>query len=250
MSGPFLGDAARECWRFVLDGGGAFDHLALYLIDNKWSIKALHRHIVTSAAYQRCSAFTNPELRAPNSDRLFARFPRQRLEAEVIRDSALAAARVLNDKMFGPPVRPPQPAGVTESAYGKPKWSPSAGAERFRRSIYTFIKRTAPFAMFTTFDAGSGEACIAKRDRSNTPLQALTLLNDPMFIEIAEEFGKNIAAAGGDESAKIARAFRHVLTRPPTDGELSSLRKFHDKHQNWPALCRAILSLDEAVTKS
>jgi hypothetical protein len=110
--------------------------------------------------------------------------------------------------------------------------------------------RTAPFAMFTTFDAGSGEACIARRDASNTPLQALTLLNDPMFVEIAEAFGKEIAAVEGDDDAKLVFAFRRALTRPPDEEEMDLLRAFHAEHADWKSLARALLSLDEAITKN
>ncbi len=221
------------------------DHLAVYLVESGWSIKALHRHIVSSETYRRASSAGASK--APPA--LLATFPRQRLEAEIIRDSALAAAGVLNAERFGPPVRPPQPGGVTESAYGKPKWNPSPAPDRYRRSIYTFIKRTAPFAMFTTFDAGSGEACIARRDRSNTPLQALTLMNDPMFVEIAERYGETVAKTEGDDAAKVTAAFRRLLTRPPTEAELAALLAFHEKHRSDAALARALLSLDEAVTK-
>ena len=151
--------------------------------------------------------------------------------------------------MFGQPVRPPQPGGVTEVAYGSPKWNPSKGEDRYRRSLYIYQKRTAPFAMLTTFDGGSSEACIASRDRSNTPLQALTLMNDPMFIEIAEAFGKTIATSDGNEQQKIHQAFRRTLTRPPSDSELTQLTKFHAEHKNWTALARVLLALDEAITK-
>lgn len=217
------------------------DHLAVTFMERDWSIKELHRLIVTSAAYQQQSIIESSS--AP-------RFPRQRLEAEIIRDSALHAAGLLGSKMFGRPVRPPQPAGVSEVAYGRPKWNPSQGEDRFRRSIYTYQKRTAPFAMFTTFDAGSGEACLARRDRSNTPLQALTLMNDPMFIEIADHYAKLIEKSQGDTEEKIVLAFRRLLTRPPEPDEVRLLSDFHQKHESWKALTRAILSLDESVTKN
>ena len=207
------------------------DYLAVSLVDNGWSMKKLHREIVLSAHYRQKD------------------FPRTRLEAEIIRDGALRSAGLLSDKMFGAPVRPPQPGGVTEVAFGNPKWKASSGPDRYRRSLYTYQKRTAPFAMFTTFDGGSGEACIARRDVSNTPLQALTLMNDPMFIEIAEAFGKSIAAHPGDQLTKIRQAFRRVLTRLPNEAELAQLERFHTEHQSWSALARVLLSLDEAITK-
>ncbi len=217
------------------------DHLAVTIIENGWSLKKLHRLIVTSKAYQQTSVIQSGTPK---------QFTRQRLEAEIIRDSALHSSGLLSEKMFGSPVRPLQPKGVTEVAYGNPKWKPSAGADRFRRSIYTYQKRTAPFAMFTTFDAGSGEACIAKRDRSNTPLQALTLMNDPMFIEIAQSFGELLKKTEGTTEEKIIKAFRRLLTRPPTPDELRLFSDFHTQHNSWPSLTRALLSLDESVTKN
>ncbi|MCB1098272.1 MAG: PSD1 domain-containing protein [Verrucomicrobiae bacterium] len=224
------------------------DWLALYLMDHDWSMKALHREIVLSEAYRRATA--SPGTPAANAPREFlASFPRTRLEAEIIRDSALRAAGILDTAMFGAPVRPPQPGGVTEVAYGSPKWTPSDGGNRFRRSVYTYQKRTAPFAMFTTFDGGSGESCLAKRDISNTPLQALTLMNDPMFIEIAEKFGSALAGEPGSDRDRIRLAFRRVLTRPPSESELTRLLDFHEKHRDWPALARVLLNLDEAISK-
>lgn len=216
------------------------DHLAVTFIENGWSLKKLHRLIVTSQAYQQRSVIESGTSK---------QFPRQRLEAEIIRDTALYASGLLTKKMFGPPVRPPQPEGTSEVAYGSPKWNPSEGEERYRRSIYTYQKRTAPFAFLTTFDAGSGEACLSKRDRSNTPLQALTLMNDPMFIEIAQHFGKNLEESPGSTEEKITQAFRFLLTRPPSPSELQHLTTFHQKHQSFAALTRALLSLDEFVTK-
>ncbi|HJT30849.1 MAG TPA: PSD1 and planctomycete cytochrome C domain-containing protein, partial [Pirellulales bacterium] len=135
------------------------DWLAVEFIERGWSLKSLHRQIVTSATYQQSSRVT-PELLAKDPDnRLLARAGRLRLDAELIRDSALRSSGLLSEKMGGPGVYPPQPAGVTEFAYGKPAWTTSAGEDRWRRSLYTFQKRTAPFAMFAAFDAPGGEAC-------------------------------------------------------------------------------------------
>lgn len=217
------------------------DHLAVTFIENGWSLKKLHRLIVTSKAYQQTSTIQSGTSQ---------QFLRQRLEAEIIRDAALQASGLLSEKMFGPPVRPPQPGGVSEIAYGSPKWKPSTGENRHRRTIYTYQKRTAPFAFLTTFDAGSGEACLAKRDRSNTPLQALTLMNDPMFIEIAKTYGQLLEKSEGSAEEKITQAFRRLLTRPPTKDEVQLLSDFHKTHNSWPALTRALLSLDESVTKN
>ncbi len=219
------------------------DFLAIYLMDEGWSIKALHRLIVTSQTYQQQSTS------APGDPRLLGTFPRVRLEAEIIRDAALAASGLLATEMFGPPVRPPQPEAARAANYSKSEWTASTGRDRYRRSVYTYQKRTAPFAMFTTFDATSGEACVARRDVSNTPLQALTLMNDPMFIEIAEAYGKRISEIEGGTPTKVSTAFRLLLTRPPSPDELDLLTAFHEKHQSYSALARALLSLDEAITK-
>jgi hypothetical protein len=222
------------------------DYMAVEFMDQGWSIKKLHRLIVTSQTWQQSSVLDSPSEKA---ETLLAHFPRRRLEAEVIRDSALAVSGLLSEKMFGPPVKPPQPEGAAAN-YSKSKWLASEGADRFRRSIYTYQKRTAPFAMFTTFDASSGEACIAKRDVSNTPLQALTLMNDPMFVEIAEALGKKMKEFEGSTSSKISFGFRSVLIRSPDEKELQMLMDFFDRHEDWSSLARVLLCLDEAITKN
>lgn len=226
------------------------DYLAVEFMDRGWSVKQLHRLIVTSQTYQQSSGKSG-DPRPAQYARLLPRFPRIRLEAEIIRDTSLAAAGLLNDKMYGPPVRPPQPVAATRAAnYSQSQWIASEGADRYRRSLYTYQKRTAPFAMFTTFDATSGEACVAQRDVSNTPLQALTLMNDPMFIEISEAYGERMAAVEGPAQQKIATGFRWLMTRPPKGDEVAMLEEFYAEHQNWAALARVLLCLDEAITKN
>lgn len=209
------------------------DWLAVSLVNEGWSIKSLQRKIVLSSTYRQSSTFptvaTSPTLagtpeRSPT--RLLARFPRTRLEAEIIRDGVLKSAGLLSLKQGGPPVRPPQPDGISEASFGRPKWKASTGEDRHRRSIYTYQKRTAPFAMLTTFDAPSGEACVARRDVSNTALQALTLLNDEMFLEAAKAFGGKLAATKKDDASRIALAFQRVMTRPPSEAETSRLTTF------------------------
>ena len=160
------------------------DWLAVTLVEHGWSMKAMHRLIVTSATYQQSSRVT-PELLAKDPEnRLLVRGPRVRLEAEVIRDSMLYESGLLSEAIGGPSVFPPQPASVTtEGTYGGLAWNVSPGGDRYRRGLYTFTKRTAPYAMFTTFDAPSGEVCVARREVSNSPLQALTVLNDVVFEE-------------------------------------------------------------------
>jgi len=196
------------------------DWLAVAFMDDcNWSLKRLHRLIVTSSTYRQASV-VSPELAARDPEnRLLGRGPRVRLEAEVIRDTMLAAAGLLSEKMYGPGVRPPQPAGVTEVAYGAPKWAVSQGEDRHRRSIYTFQKRTAPFAMTTTFDGPTGESCLARREVSNSPLQALTLLNDPMFVEIAQALGRLAAVEAEGEQAGLEMLARRLLSRSLTAEE-------------------------------
>ncbi len=142
-----------------------------------------------------------PEALAKDPDnRWLSRGPRVRLDAEVVRDQALAVSGLLSKKRGGPSVFPPQPPNVTtEGTYGALSWNVSSGEDRFRRSLYTFTKRTSPFALTATFDAPSGEACVARREVTNTPMQALSLLNDVTFMEAARELGKATADAKGDD---------------------------------------------------
>jgi hypothetical protein len=248
------------------------DWLAVELVKQGWSMKKLHRLIVTSATYRQSSRVT-PELLARDPEnRLLARGPRTRLEAEMLRDAALRIGGLLHEKIGGPSVRPPQPEGVTEVAYGGAKWQASTGPDRYRRSLYTFSKRTAPFALFTTFDAPSGETCVAQRETSNTPLQALTTLNDVVFVEAAQACGRWIAQQPGDDLARINLLFRRVFSREPVEHELALATQFVAKQRErflageldpgviagkgaaaeqalWSVLARALLNTDEALTK-
>jgi hypothetical protein len=238
------------------------DWLAVEFVKQGWSLKKLHRLIVTSATYRQSSRVTPALLAADRDDRLLSRFPRVRLDAEIIRDAALASSGLLTEKIGGPSVYPPQPDGVTEAAYGATKWNASSGADRWRRSLYTFSKRTAPFALYNTFDGPTGEACIARRDVSNTPLQALTLLNDVVFNEAAQALGKNLAERKSSDAEKFGDAFRRIVCRIPSDDERATLLRFFTTQRErlaeakpsaeaaaWTALVRALYSLDEVVTK-
>ncbi|RMG32912.1 MAG: DUF1553 domain-containing protein [Planctomycetota bacterium] len=205
-----------------------------------WSLKRLYRLLVTSAAYRRSARTTPVDRRRDPENIHYARGARFRLDAEIIRDAMLSAAGILSDRMYGPPVYPPQPPIVTALAYGSPKWTVSTGEDRYRRSVYTFLKRTAPFAAFTVFDAPSRESCTARRNRSNTPLQALTLLNDPMFLELAawtseralrEAASGSASPAAADPPRVARRLFRLLLTRPPTNDELQSILAFFEAQQ-------------------
>ena len=252
------------------------DWLAVDFMERGWSMKALLKTIVMSATYRQASRVTPSHLEIDPENRLLARGPRLRLEAEMIRDSALVVSGLLTDKIGGPSVFPPQPPSVTtEGAYGRLKWKPSEGPDRFRRSLYTYAKRTTPFAMLMTFDAPSGEACVPRRQRSNTPLQSLTLLNDAMFMEMAQALGKSIAECDGSTEERMTHLFRRCLTRYPTREELEKLTTFYRKQQDrfasqslsseeilgekaeqapadvgtWVTLARVVMNLDEAITK-
>jgi hypothetical protein len=235
------------------------DWLAVEFMDRGWSQKAMHRLMVTSATYRQSSAVTPELAEADPENRLLARGPRVRLEAEVLRDAVLSVAGLLSLKMNGPSVFPPQlPSITTEGAYGALNWKPSEGEDRYRRSLYTFSKRTTPFAMFSTFDAPSGEACVPRRDSTNTPLQALTLLNDAMLYEAAEALGKQLAASSDDDTARIKQLFTRCLTREPAADELQLQLQFIEQQRQrlnnneplvWTALARAILNLDEFVVR-
>ena len=240
-----------------------------------WSFKRLHRLIVTSSTYRQASAVSDRLAERDPENRLLARGPRVRLEAEVIRDSLLAAAGLLSDKMYGPGVRPPQPAGVTEVAFGKPKWKPSGGEDRHRRGIYTFRKRTAPFAFTATFDGPSGEACVARREVSNSPLQALTLLNDPMFIEIARALGAVAIDAAADDAGRLEALAVRLFSRPLGEEEIGLFAAYLDSQRErlaageldaarlaggtpdeslreraaWMLVARAMMNLDETIVK-
>ncbi|MDC0295466.1 PSD1 and planctomycete cytochrome C domain-containing protein [bacterium] len=227
------------------------DHLSVRYSQEGWSTKRLHRQLVSSAAYRQVMG------ESPSSDpenRWLSKFPQRRLQAEQLRDAMISAAGMLSCEIGGKSVYPPQPASVMQLAYGNPGWAASVGGDRFRRSLYTFSKRTAPFAAFSTFDGPSGEVCLARRDRSTTPLQALTLLNDPMFVEIAEALSKQAKLdVGSGSSEMLARAmFVRLLVREPSRDELNAMGRFVDAapegEDRWMLLARALMNLDEAVT--
>lgn len=240
----------------------------------RWDMKRLHRQIVTSSTYRQSSRMSPELLSRDPQNELLARGPRSRLEAEILRDAALSTSGLLSEKMLGPSVFPVQPPSVTtEGAYGGLSWTVSPGEDRYRRTLYTFSKRTAPFAMSLTFDAPSGEACVARREVTNTPLQALTLLNDSVFVEAAQALGREFANRQGTIDDRLTLLFRRSVTRPPGDEELGLLKRFYEQQllrlqskeldakslngsdadidrAAWTIVARSILNLDEAVTKN
>jgi len=195
-----------------------------------WSRKALIKTIVTSATYKQ-SSVNRPELqeRDPNN-LLLARQNRLRLEAETVRDAYLAASGLLNAKIGGPSIRPPLPADIAALGYANSvKWTESKGDEKNRRGLYIFFQRTVPYPMLMTFDAPDSNATCARRERSNTPLQALTLLNDPVFFECAQQLGARMAEVPtADAAERIRHGFERALARPPSAEELARLLKLYE----------------------
>src|SRR5579864_7703577 len=235
-----------------------------------WSMKAIQRLIVTSATYRQSSRIT-PQLEERDPyNRLLARGPRFRLEAELIRDLVLSASGLLSGKIGGPSVFPPQPEGVWDLPYNDEKWVVSKGEDRYRRGIYTFIRRTAPYPSMLNFDATSREICTVRRVRTNTPLQALTALNDPAFFEAAQALARRVSTEHGTQ-ARAKLAFRLCMARSPKPDELDRMltwleqeRHFFDQHHEdakrmtgsadadlaaWTMLSNVLLNLDETVTK-
>ena len=242
-------------------------------------MKKFHRRIVSSAVYRQASIPTAAAAQKDPENRQLSFSPRFRLDAEIVRDQLLQASGVLSEKMGGPPVRPLQPSGVSEVAYGNPKWNASTGTDRYRRSLYTYTKRTSPFAMFNAFDAPTGESCVARRNRSNSPLQALTLLNDVMMLDLARHAGERFSVGESDTKTRIAMLFRSILVRPPQADELTAMLEFfetqHSRFSNdrrqaseflgmdseeqdgvdaatlaaWTATARAVFGLDEALNR-
>ena len=211
------------------------DWLATEFMRQDWSQKKILRLIVTSATYRQSSRVT-PELRERDPyNKLLARGPRFRVEAEMVRDLALAASGLLSPKLGGPPVFPYQPEGVWDRPYNDDKWVMSEGEDRYRRSLYTFIRRTSPYPSLITFDAPSREFCTVRRVRTNTPLQALTTLNDPAFFEASRalarkmmtDSGPSADGQGSDPSDRAANGFRRCVSRSPTSLELDRILAFY-----------------------
>ena len=223
------------------------DWLALhYQNDLHWDSKALLREIVTSATYRQSSVTTPAmQVRDPRN-RLLARGPQQRLTAEMVRDQALLASGLLNPAMGGPPVMPPQPAGIWASVYNDSKWTNATGPDRYRRAIYTFIKRTAGYPSSLIFDASDRDTSLPRRIATNTPLQALVTLNDPVYEEAARALARRVIKDTAEATSAIAPdadsvldirlryETRLVLSRDPTAGEMAVLRKFYYKALAMP----------------
>ncbi len=208
--------------------------LAGWFMDNGWDVKALHRLIVNSATYQQSSQASRELVERDPFNLLLARGPQQRLQAEQIRDSALAVSGLLNRAIGGPSVKPYQPAGLWEAAGTGAKYTQDTGGKLYRRSLYTFVKRTAPPPSLLTFDATSREVCTAKRENTTTPLQALVLMNDPQFVEAARVLGQRLLKTfPGDENAQIREAFRELTGRLPDEKETAILRQLFVEQKDF-----------------
>jgi hypothetical protein len=262
------------------------DWLAVELMDHDWSLKHIHRLIVNSATYRQSSHVTENLYQRDPSNRLLARGPRFRLSGEIVRDVALAVSGLLNREIGGPPVYPPAPdfLFLPPASYGPKTWLTETGANRYRRALYTFRFRSVPYPMLQNFDTPRGDASCVRRVRSNTPIQALTTLNEDLFVECSRALAMRMVSLGGDDQARIIHAFRRCTARSPATAELETLLAFLQKQKDrfaagpeqnaiqlatgssegkldlpagvaasdvaaWTAVTRVLLNLDEVVTK-
>jgi hypothetical protein len=246
------------------------DWLACWFMNHNWDMKALNRLLVTSATYRQSSAATPALLAKDPENRLLARGARFRMEAEMIHDVSLADGGILSTKMGGPSVYPYQPDGIWDSPYSGQTWMSSKGEDAYRRAVYTFWKRTAPYPSFIAMDAGSREVCTVRRIRTNTPLQALALLNDKLMLQAAEALGKRMEASGADREKRLSEGFFICTSRTPAPSELARLDKLERKLESryvamperakmlggapqdaaYTLVANVLLNLDETITKS
>jgi len=251
------------------------DYLAVkFSKEMNWSVKELLRYIVSSATYQQSSKFTPELLELDPKNRLLARGPRVRLSAEQIRDQALHVCGLLSKKMHGPSVMPPQPENIWQSTvYSNLKWATSEGEDRYRRGIYTLLRRSAPYPSMMTFDGSTREFCVSRRINTNTPLQALVTLNDPVYLEAAQALAKKMVEKKGEVAQQLSSTYEQILYKEIKDSELKQLKKLYEDsiayYQENPTeveaitsetgtlslaamtvVANAMLNLDEFITKS
>ncbi len=227
------------------------DALAIDFARGGWNVKSLLRRIALSATYRQSSHAREDLARADPDDRLLGRFPPRRLSAEALRDQALYSGGLLVEKIGGPSVRPWQPPGLWSIGWGG-EYSPDAGEGRWRRSLYTYWRRTVPPPNMILFDAAKRDVCVARRQETNTPLQALALLNDPQLVECARALAvRSAREAGPDPDARLVRAFALVCARAPTATEIAALRAVFDaqlaEFHAEPARADALLAVGIAA---
>ena len=205
------------------------DWLAVRFVESGWDVKGLLRTIVTSSSYRQSSKVTRERLEKDPRNRLVSRGPRFRLDAETVRDQALALSGLLGRKVGGPSVFPAQPEGLWQAAFnGQRTWATSPGTDRHRRGLYTFWRRTVPYPSMAAFDAPSRELCTARRTRTNTPLQAFVTLNDPVYVEASQALGRRIAAEGGaSPEGRVSYGLRLCLGRTPSPSQVEALLKLY-----------------------
>lgn len=253
------------------------DWLATEFMNQGWSMKKIQRLIVTSAMYRESSNVSKDLIARDPYNKLYARGARFREEAEMVHDIALSVSGLLSDKMYGPSVFPYQPEGIWDVPYSSDKWIESKGEDRYRRAIYTFMRRSAPYPSLVTFDAPSREFCTVRRVRTNTPLQALTTLNDPFFFDAARALAKRMVSEGGAaDDQRAIYGFRLVVSRKPLEGELDRLLAFYKEQlavyerdhlaarqllgikqdapdtpelAAWTTVANVLLNMDETISK-
>jgi len=241
------------------------DWLAGEFVDQGWSMKKLHRTIVLSATYRQASKY-RPEAAEKDADNTFlSRQSRLRLPAELIRDTALQVAGILNPEIGGRSVMPFLPKGVGELAYGGSKWRETMGREAYRRGLYIHYQRTTPYPLLVNFDAPDSNVSCSRRRPSNSPLQALNLLNDPVFVEASNAFAQRAMETPGAAGERLARMFTLALGRPPSETERQTLARYLDKQSDvlrqeglggqtldqavWSGVARILFNLDEFINR-
>ena len=204
------------------------DWLAAEFMESGWDLKHMVRLMVTSVAYQQVATVSDSLQELDPENRLLARGPRFRPTGELLRDQALAVSGLLSPKMYGPAVRPVAPNLGLSTAFGRGNdWAPSEGEDRRRRSLYTEVRRNAPYASFMTFDAGNREVCMLRRGRTNTPLQAFVTLNDPVFVECQQALARRVSNEAKDVSARVKRMVELCLARLPSKAEAETLTELY-----------------------
>ncbi|MBX3096028.1 MAG: DUF1553 domain-containing protein [Fimbriimonadaceae bacterium] len=243
--------------------GALLDYLAVEFMDGSWRLKPLIKQIVMSRTYRQSSAMTEDALGWDPENVYLGRGARFRMEAEMIRDNALAIAGLLDTTIGGPSAFPTQPEGIWNIPYNGDRWPIELSSDRYRRGIYTFWRRTSPYPSFLSFDAASREVCLPGRTRTNTPLQALITLNDPVFLEAASGLATRMREADDETVSRIERGYLLALARKPSAVETNLLVEYQNAQEerlrsdgardaegeSWRLVASVLLNLDETITK-